>query len=66
MGMPEWFEFTPETHGLCILPRFHNNGLVVSTTTTLYAGGSIVLVDPKESLRSFWILVESITPPTRA
>ena len=58
MGMAEWFQFTPETRSLCILPLFHNNGLVVSLTTTLYAGGSIVMVDPKASLRSFWALVE--------
>ena len=57
-GMAEWFEFTPETRSLCILPLFHNNGLVVSLTTTLSAGGSIVIVDPKASLRSFWTLVE--------
>lgn len=58
MGMAEWFQFSPETRSLCILPLFHNNGLVVSTTTTLYAGGSIVMVDPKASLRSFWALAE--------
>ncbi len=58
MGMAEWFRFTSDTRSLCILPLFHNNGLVVSTTTTLYAGGSIVMVDPKASLRSFWALVE--------
>jgi len=58
MGMAEWFQFSPETRNLCILPLFHNNGLVVSLTTTLYGGGSIVMVDPKASLRSFWRLVE--------
>lgn len=57
MGMAEWFQFSPETRSLCLLPLFHNNGLVVSLTTTLYGGGSIVLVDPKASLRSFWALV---------
>jgi long-chain acyl-CoA synthetase len=57
-GMSEWFQFTPDTRSLCILPLFHNNGLVVSLTTTLYKGGSIVMVDPKSSLRSFWALVE--------
>lgn len=57
MGMAAWFEFTPATRSLCILPLFHNNGLVVSTTTTLFAGGSIVMIDPKASLRSFWALV---------
>jgi acyl-CoA synthetase (AMP-forming)/AMP-acid ligase II len=58
MAMAEWFQFTPDTRSLCILPLFHNNGLVVSLTTTLHAGGSIVMVDPKASLRSFWALVE--------
>jgi acyl-CoA synthetase (AMP-forming)/AMP-acid ligase II len=58
MAVSEWFEFTPETRSLCILPLFHNNGLVMSLTTTLYRGGSIVWTDPKSSLRSFWPLVE--------
>jgi len=57
-GMSEWFQFTSDTRSLCILPLFHNNGLVVSLATTLYMGGSIVMVDPKSSLRSFWALVE--------
>jgi acyl-CoA synthetase (AMP-forming)/AMP-acid ligase II len=58
MAVSEWFEFTPDTRSLCILPLFHNNGLVMSLTTTLYWGGSIVWADPKSSLRSFWSLVE--------
>jgi acyl-CoA synthetase (AMP-forming)/AMP-acid ligase II len=58
MAIAEWFEFTPATRSLCVLPLFHNNGLVISTTTTLCAGGSIVFVDPKASLRSFWALVD--------
>lgn len=58
MGMAEWFQFSPATRSLCILPMFHNNGLVVSLTTTLYRGGSIVMIDPKASLRSFWALVD--------
>src|SRR5215469_743596 len=57
-GMSEWFQFTPDTRSLCILPLFHNNGLVVSLSATLYKGGSIVWTDPKSSLRSFWALVE--------
>jgi acyl-CoA synthetase (AMP-forming)/AMP-acid ligase II len=57
-GIAEWFQFDPGTRSLCILPLFHNNGLVVSLTSTLYAGGSIVMTDPKSSLRSFWALVE--------
>jgi acyl-CoA synthetase (AMP-forming)/AMP-acid ligase II len=58
MAVSEWFQFTPETRSLCILPLFHNNGLVMSLTTTLYRGGSIVWADPKSSLRSFWSLVD--------
>ena len=58
MAVSEWFYFTPDTRSLCILPLFHNNGLVMSLTTTLYRGGSIVWTDPKSSLRSFWPLVE--------
>jgi acyl-CoA synthetase (AMP-forming)/AMP-acid ligase II len=57
-GIAEWFQFGSGTRNLCILPLFHNNGLVVSTSSTLYAGGSIIMVDPKASLRSFWALVE--------
>lgn len=57
-GMAEWFHLDTKTRSLCILPLFHNNGLVVSMTTTLYAGGSVVFVDAKSSLRSFWALVE--------
>jgi acyl-CoA synthetase (AMP-forming)/AMP-acid ligase II len=57
-AISEWFQFTPDTRSLCILPLFHNNGLVVSLSATLYKGGSIVWTDPKSSLRSFWPLVE--------
>ncbi len=57
-AVSEWFQFSPDTRSLCILPLFHNNGLVISLTTTLYQGGSIVWTDPKSSLRSFWPLVE--------
>jgi acyl-CoA synthetase (AMP-forming)/AMP-acid ligase II len=55
-GIAEWFEFSPETRSLCILPLFHNNGLVVSLTTTLYGGGSVVFADAKSSMRSFFRL----------
>ena len=57
-GIAEWFQFDSGTRSLCILPLFHNNGLVVSLTSTMYAGGSIIMIDPKASLRSFWALVE--------
>ena len=57
-AIAEWFQFDSRTRSLCILPLFHNNGLVVSLTSTMYAGGSIIMIDPKASLRSFWALVE--------
>jgi acyl-CoA synthetase (AMP-forming)/AMP-acid ligase II len=57
-AIADWFQLGPATRSICILPLFHNNGIVISTTTTLCAGGSIVFVDPKASLRSFWALVD--------
>jgi acyl-CoA synthetase (AMP-forming)/AMP-acid ligase II len=57
-AISEWFQFTPDTRSLCILPLFHNNGLVPSLSATLYQGGSVVWTDPKSSLRSFWPLVD--------
>ena len=58
IAIVNWFQLTPETRSICVLPLFHNNGIVISTTTTLCAGGSIIFVDPKASLRSFWALVD--------
>jgi acyl-CoA synthetase (AMP-forming)/AMP-acid ligase II len=58
IAIVRWFQLTSETRSICVLPLFHNNGIVISTTTTLCAGGSIVFVDPKASLRSFWALVD--------
>jgi len=57
-AIADWFQLSTETRSICILPLFHNNGIVISTTTTLCAGGSIIFVDPKTSLRSFWALVD--------
>jgi acyl-CoA synthetase (AMP-forming)/AMP-acid ligase II len=58
IAIVEWFQLSAQTRSICVLPLFHNNGIVISTTTTLCAGGSIVFVDPKVSLRSFWALVD--------
>lgn len=57
-GIAEWFQLNADTRSLCILPLFHNNGLVVSLASALHAGGAIIMIDPKASLRSFWALVE--------
>jgi len=68
-AVSRWFQFSPETRTLCILPMFHNNGQVITLLTPLYAGGSTVIVEGKVSLLSFWDLVEkygvtwtSVTP----
>lgn len=55
----EWFQFTPQTRTLCLLPLFHNNGQVITLLTPLYAGGSTVMVEGKSSLMSFWDLIEN-------
>ncbi|OGG71138.1 hypothetical protein A3G53_00785 [Candidatus Nomurabacteria bacterium RIFCSPLOWO2_12_FULL_44_11] len=54
----EWFQFTPDTRALCILPLFHNNGQVITLLAPLSAGGSTVMVPPKTSLRLFWSITK--------
>ena len=53
----EWFQFSPNTRALTILPLFHNNGQVTTLLAPLFAGGSAVIVRGKASLLSFWGLV---------
>ena len=53
----DWFQFSPETRTLCILPLFHNNGQIVTLLAPLYGGGSTVIVQGRSSLGSFWGLV---------
>ena len=57
-AIAEWFEFSPKTKTLCILPLFHNNGQVVTLLAPLHAGGSTVIVKGKVSLMSFWGLID--------
>ena len=57
----EWFQFTPDTRMLCMLPLFHNNGQVVTLLAPLQAGGSTVMVPTKTSLKLFWSLVKEYT-----
>lgn len=54
----EWFQFTPATRTLCILPLFHNNGQVVTLLAPLCAGGSTVMMSPKTSPKLFWSVIE--------
>jgi acyl-CoA synthetase (AMP-forming)/AMP-acid ligase II len=55
-AIAEWFQFTPETRALCVLPLFHNNGQITTLLAPLYAGGSTVIVKGKASLMSLWAL----------
>jgi len=48
-----WFDLTPETRMMCILPLFHVNGEVVTMMTPLYTGASVVL-NRKFSATAFW------------
>ena len=57
-AISEWFEFTPNTKTLCILPLFHNNGQVITLFSPLYVGGSTVMVQSKTGLKSFWSLIK--------
>ena len=54
----EWFQFTPDTRMLCLLPLFHNNGQVVTLLAPLCAGGSTVMVPSKTSLKLFWSIIK--------
>lgn len=56
-AIADWFQFSPETRTLCLLPLFHNNGQVTTVLAPLYAGGMTVIVKGKASLMSFWGLV---------
>ena len=57
-AVSSWFQFTPETRTLCILPLFHNNGQIMTLLNPLYSGGSTVIIKGKASLMSFWGLVD--------
>lgn len=56
-ALSNWFQFTPGTRSLCILPLFHNNGQVVTLLSPMYKGGSAVIVRGKDSIMAFWGLV---------
>jgi acyl-CoA synthetase (AMP-forming)/AMP-acid ligase II len=52
-GVQEAHQLTSRDTGLCILPLFHINGLVVTLITSMLVGSSLVL--PKKfSSRHFW------------
>jgi acyl-CoA synthetase (AMP-forming)/AMP-acid ligase II len=56
-----WFEMTPETRCLLVLPLFHVNGIMVSVVSPLLAGGSAFIAE-RFHAASFWATVEQVRP----
>jgi long-chain acyl-CoA synthetase len=56
-----WFEMTPETRCLLVLPLFHVNGIMVSVVSPLLAGGSTFIAE-RFHAASFWATVEQVRP----
>jgi acyl-CoA synthetase (AMP-forming)/AMP-acid ligase II len=56
-----WFEMTPETRCLLVLPLFHVNGIMVSVVSPLLAGGSAVIAERFQAA-TFWATVEQVRP----
>jgi acyl-CoA synthetase (AMP-forming)/AMP-acid ligase II len=56
-----WFEMTPQTRSLLVLPLFHVNGIMVSVVSPLLAGGSAFIAERFQAA-SFWATVEQARP----
>lgn len=56
-AIAQWFNITPRTRMMCILPLFHVNGEVVTLMTPLYAGASVIL-NRKFSASRFWPTIQ--------
>ena len=56
-----WFEMTPQTRCLLVLPLFHVNGIMVSVVSPLLAGGSAFIAE-RFHAASFWATVEQVRP----
>ena len=56
-NVAETYQLGVDDVSLCVMPLFHVHGLVASTLTTLYTGGTIVL-PPRFNALGFWKLVE--------
>jgi acyl-CoA synthetase (AMP-forming)/AMP-acid ligase II len=52
-SIAEWHRFGPEDRAMCVLPIHHVNGIVVTLTTPLYTGGSVVL-NSRFRAHAFW------------
>jgi len=56
-----WFEMTPQTRSLLVLPLFHVNGIMVSVVSPLLADGSTFIAE-RFHAASFWATVEKVGP----
>ena len=56
-----WFDMTPDTRCLLVLPLFHVNGIMVSVVSPLLAGGSAFIAE-RFHAASFWATVEQVKP----
>jgi long-chain acyl-CoA synthetase len=56
-----WFEMTPQTRSLLVLPLFHVNGIMVSVVSPLLAGGSSFIAERFQAA-TFWTTVEKTRP----
>ena len=56
-----WFEMTPQTRSLLVLPLFHVNGIMVSVVSPLLAGGSSFIAERFQAA-TFWTTVEKARP----
>jgi long-chain acyl-CoA synthetase len=57
----DWFEMTPATRSLLVLPLFHVNGIMVSVVSPLLAGGSAFVAE-RFHAATFWATVEQVRP----
>jgi long-chain acyl-CoA synthetase len=56
-----WFEMTPQTRSLLVLPLFHVNGIMASVVSPLLAGGSSFIAERFQAA-TFWTTVEKVRP----
>ncbi len=57
-NISESYNLTSKDISLCIMPLFHIHGLVASTLSTLFTGGTIILPEKFNAL-NFWEIIRS-------
>ncbi|WP_249384071.1 class I adenylate-forming enzyme family protein [Chitinivorax sp. B] len=58
-AVADWFSFAANTRALCMLPMFHGNAQVVSLLAPMWVGGSVVVLESKSALPSFWKMIDT-------